>query len=475
MAQSIAAIALNRFGLGARPEQDVPADPKAWLIDQFGQYQPRPALFATLPDPAPLARAYTDGTLLPAMASSAPDMAPPPRPATDPAQQKQDARARLRITVRDNYRAAVNARFASAIATETPFVERLVHFWANHFALSVEKPEVSIYAAAYELEAIRPHVLGRFDEMLFAVERHPAMLVYLDQFRSVGPGSPFAVRAGARNPNRQVGLNENLAREIMELHTLGVRTGYDQSDVTEFARALTGWSIAGMGPMAARDPAGGDGFVFRAGLHEPGARRIMGRRYDQPDEQQARAILSDLARSPATARHIATKLARHFVADDPPPALVDRLAATFLDSGGDLPALYRVLIDAPQAWAQAEPKFKTPWEWAVSAFRGLGRRDLGKVDGTALFNQLGQPIWRPGSPAGYDDIAATWAAPGALMRRVELAQRFAAAAGPIDARALAPTLLPGVLTPATATALAQAESGATALALLLVSPEFQRR
>jgi uncharacterized protein (DUF1800 family) len=389
---------------------------------------------------------------------------------------RQHRREALNVEVRETYRLAVNARMASALTTETPFAERLASFWSNHFALSVEKPQVGIYAADFELNAIRPHIMGKFEDMLVAVEQHPAMLYYLDQFRSVGPDSPFGQRANLRRPDRKIGLNENLAREIMELHTLGVRTGYDQADVTEFARALTGWSVGGLGPMAAKDTVEVGAFMFRPGIHQPGTRTIMAKHYGESGEGQARAVLHDLALSPATAKHVSTKLARHFVADDPPPALVGRMTEAYLSSHGHLPAVYRVLIDAPESWAPGEPKFKTPWDWTVSALRGLGREDLGKMDAASMLNQLGQPIWRPGSPAGFDDLSASWAAPDALMRRVELAQRFATqAGGQIDARGLAPRLLSGQVSPATATALAQAESGPTALALLLVSPEFQRR
>ena len=479
------AIALNRFGLGARPDQAPPTDPKRWLLDQIDAFQPQPAAFAALPAPGSLAHDYFKevGELIKQMgAAPTPPGAPAPMPAApmpEDAQAKiarQQRRDALNVEVRDTYRLAVNARMASALTSETPFAERLASFWSNHFALSVEKPQVGIYAADFELNAIRPNVMGKFEDMLVAVEQHPAMLYYLDQFRSVGPDSLFGQRANLRRPDRKVGLNENLAREIMELHTLGVRTGYDQADVTEFARALTGWSVGGLGPMAGKDNVEVGAFMFRPGIHQPGARTIMGKRYGGSGEGQARAVLRDLASSSATAKHISTKLARHLVADDPPPALVDRMTEAYLSSDGHLPAVYRVLIDAPESWAAGEPKFKTPWDWTVSALRGLGRQDLGKMDAASLLNQLGQPVWRPGSPAGYDDLSASWAAPDALMRRVELAQRFAAAAGgQVDARALAPRLLPGQVTPATATALAQAESGATALALLLVSPEFQRR
>ena len=457
---SPAAIALNRFGLGARADDAPPAEPRRALLAQFDRYEARPAAWAGEPDAVTLATRFAN---------------------TRNAMTGDDAAAR-RATAqsirRDGYaayRSAVAARLNSALNTPAPFVERLVHFWANHFAVSVDKGQVAAYAGAFERDAIRPHVLGRFEDMLVAVEQHPAMQLFLDQARSVGPDSPAALRADARNPAARRGLNENLAREIMELHTLGVRTGYTQADVTEFARALTGWSIAG-----GRGPQPGDAapgaFVFRAKLHEPGPRTVMGRAYDQPGDAQGRAILSDLAHAPATGRHIAFQLARHFVADDPPPALTERLAHAFETSGGDLPTVYRALVDAPDAWSPVNRKFKTPWEWAVSSLRGLGWRDTADLKAAPLLAQLGQPVWRPGSPAGYDDVAASWAAPDALVRRVEIAQRLAARTGDrLDPRTLGNTLLAGSLSTATSTALSRAESATTSLALLLVSPDFQRR
>ena len=260
----------------------------------------------------------------------------------------------------------------------------------------------------------------------------------------------------------------------MELHTLGVRSGYSQGDVTEFARALTGWTVGGLAKQPLlRGP--GPGFWFAAPIHEPGKRTIMGKDYDQAGEAQAQAVLDELARHPATARHIATKLARHFAADDPPPALVARLEQEFLKTGGDLKALYRVLIAAPECWDGAA-KFRTPWEWAIGALRATGVRTLPGKSASVAFQQLGQAVWKPGSPAGYDDIAPSWAGPDALFRRVELAQRIAERAAPgIDARALAEQLFPGALSAGTAQALTRAESGQQALALLLASPEMMRR
>jgi len=479
-----AAIALNRFGLGARPEDRPPSDPKSWLKRQLNGFEPRPAALADIPDrveiAASLAEYYEERRAMGGRRRGARDAgagAMDARPAQDDA--RADARRMVRREARDHYALEVGARARAALVSDTPFVERLVHFWANHFAVSADKLAVIGLAGLLEFEAIRPNVLGRFSDMLLAVERHPAMLLYLDQAQSIGPQSPLGSRIAARG-RRKAGLNENLAREIMELHTLGVRTGYSQADVTEFARAMTGWTVAGIarGPgarVAGRMEEPGS-FVFAERLHEPGTRTIIGKRYAQPGEAQARAVLADLAVHPSTARHIATKLARHFVADDPPSALVERLSRAFLRSGGDLPAVYAALIDAPESWAPGTSKFKTPWEWSVSAMRAMGTRTVQDQPAVALMNQLGQPVWKPGSPAGYDDIAASWAGPDALVRRVEAAERFAQrTGGTIDARTLAPRLLPGALTPATEQAIARADSPGQGLALLLVSPEFLRR
>jgi uncharacterized protein (DUF1800 family) len=442
-----AAIALNRFGLGARPDDAPPGQPARWVLDQFERYQPLPPAWAGVPRTPDRMASYA------ALVRTV-------RTTSDPAA----ARQMFRREGRDDYLQAVGARASSALDTPAPFVERLVHFWSNHFAVSVEKFAIANLAGAFEADAIRPHVLGRFHDMVLAVARHPAMLLFLDQAQSIGPNSRAGRARAQANPEAQRGLNENLAREILELHTLGVRSGYSQADVTEFARALTGWSIDATG------------YQFRPALHEPGSRSVLGRSYPQGGEAQALAILHDLVRSPATATHVATKLARHFVADEPSPTLVHRLADAFVRSDGDLPAVYRALVESSEAWQPAAAKFKSPWEWAVSALRGLGRRDVPGMQAAALMAQLGQPVWQPGSPAGFDDVAAKWAAPDGLIRRVEAAQRLAAQTGPaVDARDLAPRLLPGVLSDATSGAIARAESPATGLALLLVSPEFLRR
>ena len=460
-----AALALNRFGLGARPDDTPPANPQRWLLSQFDAYDPLPGAWQQLPR-------------TPALVDIWNTMQRSVRQA--PEGQRSGIREAYLRQGSTQYQEAVGARTHSALQTATPFVERLVHFWSNHFAVSVDKLLIVGLAGSFEADAIRPKVLGRFEDLLLAAVQHPAMLLYLDQAQSTGPRSPMGARAQEGQP-RGFGLNENLAREILELHTLGVRSGYTQQDVTEFARALTGWTLpgdggGGGGGGAAGGAAGGATFRFVPALHEPGQRTVLGRAYAEGGEEQARAVIRDLVATPATALHIARKLTRHFVADEPPQALVQRLADTFARTNGDLPSVYRELVASPEAWQTTGAKFKSPWDWCISSLRALARPALPPMRAAGLMTQLGQPVWRPGSPAGYNDLTATWAAPDALMRRVEVAQSLVQeSGGGVDARSLAPRVLPGALSDATASAIARAESGGTALALLLVSPEFLRR
>ncbi|WP_428679123.1 DUF1800 domain-containing protein [Sphingopyxis sp.] len=469
-------LAANRFGLGRRWDDPVVADPKAWLTRQLGDYEPAPPAFAALAGREAIAAAYIayreDKQ---AMRKEDASMS------EDEKAMPAELRKLSRSEIRRHYVEAAGARLANAVATPTPFPERLTHFWANHFAVSADKLTTIGFTGNYEFEAIRPNIMGKFSDLLIAAVRHPAMLLYLDQAQSFGPDSPIAERARNRQKKAKLGLNENLGREIMELHTLGVRTGYTQADVTSFAKALTGLTVAGLGggPGQRLMPGGarpGD-TVFIQPLHEPGAQTILGKRYDQPGAKQAEAVLRDLATHPATATHIATKLARHFSGDTPPPALVERLAADFRKTGGDLHSLYHTLIASPEPWADGRAMFKSPWDWMVSTMRALKVPALGdKQNIPALFSQLGQPVWRPGSPAGYDDLVATWAGSAALMQRVELASRIAGRIGDLaDARKLAPLVLADALTPDTAQAIARADSPGQGLAMLLASPAFLRR
>jgi uncharacterized protein (DUF1800 family) len=368
----------------------------------------------------------------------------------------------------------VQARLRNAVSTERPWVERLVYFWSNHFAVSIDKLAVLGVAGCLEREAIRPHVLGNFRELLLAVEQHPAMLLYLDNQRSVGPNSALAQRAARHE--RTLGLNENLAREILELHTLGVGTGYTQTDVTSFAKVLTGWSLGG-GDGAGGMQTGASGqFLFRPQLHEPGAQTVFGRRYDQSDQAQGRAVLADLAVASPTARHIATKLARHFIADDPPPAAVARIARAFERSDGDLPQVYRALIACEEAWQTPLAKYKTPQDYLLSIYRGL---QLPVADGPrsiAGFDVLGQRQFSPGSPAGWPDRSDDWDGASALMKRIEFADAVAQRLGGTRAVAdLGPQLLGASYSDETRTSLQRAATDGQALTLLLTAPEFLRR
>jgi uncharacterized protein (DUF1800 family) len=475
------AIAMNRFGLGARPDQLVTGNPQKWLLNQFGRYNPRPASIASEADRTVIAAALTEYSQIAKQARQEREKS---KDETAGANMKDAERKDVRKEIRDMYMAAANARLASAVSTTTDFPERLVHFWSNHFAVSVQKLPVLALAGDYEFSAIRPNIMGKFSALLTAATQHPAMLIFLDQAQSIGPGSPLAQNIAQRR-NKEFGLNENLAREILELHTLGVRTGYSQSDVTELARALTGRTVAGIGggpfQRVLRDKAEPGQSVFLDAIHQPGKRQIMGKTYSQSGPDQAAAILADLAVHPSTAKHLAKKLAVHFVSDNPPPSLIAKLEANFLKTGGDLPSLYRTLIEAPEAWPArwdaSVAKFKSPWEWVVSSMRALNVQDIpGNGKAAPLFEMLGQPIWKPGSPAGFADTNETWAGGAALMRRIELAERLSRrSASSVDARQLAPKILPGILAQPTIEGIARSESPMQGLSLLLVSPEFLRR
>ena len=481
-------IALNRFGYGIRREDAVSGgslsdDPKRYLYAQMDAFDPAPPLIAERADTSQKAGEILE--MLRQRRRERQASAAAGSEAMSDMQADGDAQNAIPPDVRASYlragqtlREDAGLRTKVAAVSQSPMVERLVHFWANHFSVSATKPGTHYQVANHEFSAIRPHVLGKFSDMLRSAVLHPAMLIYLDQFRSVGPNSPFQQRRERRRresgqPAR--GLNENLAREVLELHTLGVDGGYSQADVTEFARALTGWTIDGL-RQARRfsDPRPG-GAAFVQFAHEPGERRVLGRPYSDTGSRQAEAILSDLANHPATARFVATKMARHFAGDEPPPTLVSALEADFLRTGGDLASLTRTLIEAPEAWTAEPVKFRQPFEWFVASLRLTGADDLSNRRIAGALNEIGQMPWRATSPAGYDDLEGSWAGPDALFRRVELAERIARNVPSDDILARAEAAFPGSLTENTRTWLSRAESGAQALGLLLVSPEMMRR
>jgi uncharacterized protein (DUF1800 family) len=368
--------------------------------------------------------------------------------------------------IQKTYRTEALARLQRAIVADCGFVERLVVFWSNHFCISANKGELArIWAGSFEREAIRPYVLGRFDDMLKAVEQHPAMLFFLDNQQSLGPDS----RAGQ---NRKRGLNENLAREIMELHTLGVGGGYAQDDVTSLARIITGWTFAGRQGQLGRPGS----FVFNANAHQPGAQRLLGKVYENDGVAQGEAALADIARHRSTAKFIATKFARHFVADDPPPALVARLQEAFRKSDGDLRALTVALLDSDEAWQAPLTKLRSPYEFLVAAGRLLAQIPEDATRYLGGLNVLGQPLWSPAGPNGFPDGNAAWAAPEGMKLRLDISAQIASRlAANVDSRDLLQLAAADAASPETRRTIELAESRQQALALLLMSPEFQRR
>jgi len=403
----------------------------------------------------------------PSQTSMAEGMNSTPQPPAPPtAASKPNPKPREPSPANMLFRAEALARFQRAARAEVGFVERLVHFWSNHFCVSAAKGGlVRATAGSFEREAIRPHVLGRFADMLLAVESHPAMLFYLDNAQSFGPQSA----AGQRGKR---GLNENLAREMLELHTLGVRGGYTQADVTSLARIITGWTFARLA-----DRIGEPGtFVFLAPAHEPGDQSLLGKVYSAGGFEQGTAALADLARHPATAQHIAWKFAQHFVADQPSRALVDRLAKVFREREGDLKALANALIDADEAWSMPLSKMRTPEQFLLCAMRAINHipEDPGAVLGA--LNTLGMPLWQPPGPNGWPDTVAAWASPEGMKLRLyvsaQIADRMKDLVKPTE---ILDAIAGECASRETRQAVARAESRQQGLALLLMSPELQWR
>lgn len=514
-----ALVALNRFGFGARGGAsgdliNAAVDPrgfvKAELARPYGVLLEAPGLQST-PQLGQAVFAYQDQVkqAREAAKAAAPTEAPPVQA---PADQKPDNRLRRNLSlntvateiagrmaeakptdgaakpetmqpsaaapaaakpspqplnvIQKTFRAEALARLQRAMMVDCGFTERLVAFWSNHFCISASKGELArMWAGAFEREAIRPHVLGRFADMLKAVEQHPAMLFFLDNQQSLGPDS----RAGQ---NRKRGLNENLAREIMELHTLGVGSGYTQGDVTSLARIITGWTFAGRkGQLGAPGS-----FVFNANAHQPGPQTLLGKTYDATGLAQGEAALADIARHPSTANFIATKFVRHFVADDPPPALVARLRDVFVRTDGDLKALATALVDSDEAWKAPLTKMRSPYDFLIASGRLLAR--VPEDPGLYLngLNLLGQPLWTPAGPNGFPDTAAAWAAPEGMKLRLDIASQMGARLGPnIDPLDLLEFAAGDAASVETRRTIERAESRQQALALLLMSPELQRR
>jgi uncharacterized protein (DUF1800 family) len=447
--ETAAFIALNRFGLGRRAGSPLPENPRQWLraqlegpdTSQFPGLPDTPAALAIVNDQLSLKRLQKEQAASQAASPGAkPDASMVPHPVADIG--KREAHALL----------------AQAVLTEAPFRERLVWFWANHFTVANKTLVTGATSGAYVREAIRPFVTGKFSEMLLAVMRHPAMINYLNQERSAGPDS----QAGER---RHLGLNENLARESLELHTVSPASGYTQADVTNYAKILTGWSVE-----LKQEPVG---FRFRPVLHEPGEINVMGHAW--PDgEQGGVAILQWLGTHPATYRHLAQKLAIHFIADEPRPSDVARIQAALADSSGDLGAAAASVIDMPSAWAPFQ-KLRPPQEWVIAALRAVGADPEKFPNLPGICGGLGQPLFQAPFPIGWPDRAADWAGPEAMLQRVDYAYGLAARFPETDPAQLGHNTLGALLSAETLGQIKSAGSRRDGLTLLLSSPEFMRR
>ena len=460
-----AALALHRFGLGPRAGSvaAMVSDPRGALIAELDR--PNVGRIAgpdlmTSGAAARAAVAFREAQRQMRREAGGQNNAQPKNAEAKGAPQQRPS---VGVAPQELYLAEAKARLDTALAADIGFVERLTWFWSNHFCVSADKAQVRPIAGAFEREAIQANVLGHFGDMLLAVESHPAMLIYLDNARSIGPNS----RAGQ---NRRRGLNENLAREILELHTLGVRSVYSQDDVTNFAKVITGWSIV----PPRQDPARGGEFTFNPRMHEPGPQTVIGKRYDAAGVEQGRRVLADLAGHPATAKHIAQKFARHFIADEPAPALVERLSKRFLETDGDLKEFAKALVASDEAWDAPRTRIKRPAEWIVASLRAIGAKPADVRPVVQAQNLLGEPLWRPPAPNGFADDNATWL--DGLSQRLDLANQMARRnAGDADPMAVFEATLAPIASEDTRRTIARAESRPQALALLLMSPEFQRR
>lgn len=359
----------------------------------------------------------------------------------------------------DLFAAEMTALLEHAVSTDLPVRERLVWFWSNHFTVSGRAGNWPLgLVGTYVREAIRPHVTGRLSDMVRAVMRHPAMLYYLDNQVSVGPGSPLGVK-------QHRGLNENLARECLELHTLGVDAGYTQRDVTAFAAILSGRAVA-------LDD-GSPGFVFRADLHEPGAKTLMGHEFAE-GFAGSEAALDWITAQPATQHHVATRMVQHFVADVPPPHCVARVQAVLKDTEGDLKQSMLAIFDMPEAWRPLA-KIRAPADYIVAVQRAL---DLPFEPGRHLLPatmDLGQPFMSPVLPNGWPDTSSAWVSGEALLKRADWAMTQASRPGAPAAETVASATLGNLPSQTTHSAVNNGATPAEALATLLASPEFIRR
>lgn len=453
-------IALNRFGLGAKSGdlKKISTDPRAWVLSQMSSANLKQDY--ALPSSAELVEKFENIQKI-------------KREKKD----DKDALRDMRMDLKSLIMGALDTRFRFMVSTNTPLIERLVMFWGNVMTVSARtNPPLLPISVSFERDAIRPYIFERFEDMLIAATKHPAMLGYLNNAQSIGPNSHAGQRRGK-------GLNENLARETLELHSLGVNGGYTQDDVIALAKIITGWTIVndkikeredGPQPLKVEE----SGFVFVPFMHEPGAQTLLGKVYNDNGLIQGELALRNLARHPATAKHMAQRLLVHFLSDTPSDQAVNHIADVFQRTDGNLAAVTKALITLPDMWAPQNSKVKTPYEVLIAQLRALNI-SADQLPFQAIYKALSDmdhvPMMAP-SPAGWPDRTVDWTSGTAMMKRVEWAQAIAIRSGYTgNVPDLASDLFGGSLQPETLLALQRAPSQQDALTLLLTSPEMQRR
>jgi len=439
---------LERASFGHRPgelEAIARQGGRAWLEEQLALVSPG--------DPALEERLGGFASLEPGTWQDAMEMELPDPERSD--RRSQERRKRAGRRAREIGRELAGARLVRAVHGRWGLREVLLDFWSNHFSVFARKTLVGALLPHYEREVLLPHVLGRFEDLLLAVARSPAMLVYLDNWRSTRSDLPRFVR---RRLREGAGINENYARELLELHTLGVDGGYDQQDVIEVARVFTGWTLE-----SRRNPV----FRFRSVLHDGGRKRVLGERVPGEGSEEGEGLLRRLARHPATARHLARKLCARFVADDPPPALVDRVALRWLETEGDLRRVVAAVLTAPELADPQQRKLKTPFRLLASAVRATGGATDGRPAALLALYRLGEVPYGSRTPDGFPEAAPHWIDPGAMLER--MAAAFELAGGRVRGTELGPVF------PETVTRLPAVDGASFAemQALALASPEFQ--
>ena len=437
-----AAIAFNRFGLGGRPDDVVPTSPTSWLTNQL--IGPDPCTGAGLMNTAAGLAQY----------------------AIFRAADHTSAQSGIKQQISQGLSNEIGAYLLNATTTRLPFRERLVQFWANHFALMANHAAVGCCAGAYIREAIRPYVNGTFTQMLLAVMQHPAMLFNLNNNLSTGPQSTKGQRCQASGCV-SLGINENLARECLELHTVGINAGYTQADVDALAMLLTGWTVnVTTAPL---------GFSFDATAHQPGTQVLMGQTF-AAGQAGGIAALTWLATHPLTYQHIATKLVTHFVSDTPSSSDIAAVVNVLSNTGGNLAAAANAVVGLPSAWVPMT-KLRTPQDYVIAVLRAAGVTTVGSTTvSSAAVNvlSLGQPVWQPVFPNGFSDLASDWASPAQMVLRTDWINALCTTLT-LDPNALMANSLGPLLSSTTQSAVNAARSNHDKLSLLFLSPEFQRR